>query len=326
MVIEKLKSWLSPSPKTSTQVIPLDQLAEYVGGQYDSFGLWSGDKFPGGFGVTKDYTIKDYWVLRLRSKQLFEENLYARGMIRRLVTNEINKGLALEATPDSSILGIDDDEVGEWAENIERRFLIWNQSPFVCDFRKQRTFGAIQRQARMMALISGDVLVVLVPNQYGLPSVELVDASYVTTPNNDKMIREASNRGNEIVHGVEVSNTGEHVAFYIQQKDGTHKRLAAYGNRTGRRMAWLYYGTERMIDDVRGTSILACVMQSLKELDRYRDSELRAAVINSMVAMWIEKTEDKMGTLPITGGAVRKDVVQTQNDCRLRTILKDVKT
>jgi hypothetical protein len=54
----------------------------------------TGDKFAGGFGATKVFT-PDYWTLRQRSEQLFHENLYARGLIRRLVTNEINTGLTL---------------------------------------------------------------------------------------------------------------------------------------------------------------------------------------------------------------------------------------
>jgi hypothetical protein len=45
-----------------------------------------GSKFAGGFGVT-ELLLADYWTLRQRSSQLFEQNLYARGLIRRLVTN-----------------------------------------------------------------------------------------------------------------------------------------------------------------------------------------------------------------------------------------------
>jgi len=47
--------------------------------------------------------------------------------------------------------------------------------------------------------------------------------------------------------------------------------------------------------------------QSLKEIDRYRDSVQRKAVVNSIMAMFIKKADDKMGSLPMTGGATRKD-------------------
>ena len=55
--------------------------------------------------------------------------------------------------------------------------------------------------------------------------------------------------------------------------------------------------------------LLSLVLQSLKEIDRYRDSAQRKAVINSILALFIKKSEDKMGSLPITGGAVRRSDV-----------------
>ena len=295
-------------------VLDVNAFDNFVGGT----GSWGGDKFAGGFGITKDYEIVDYWLLRKRSKQLFTENLYARGLIRRLITNEINKGLALEATPDAEILGLDRDDLAAWSENTERRFTIYGKNPELCDHRQARTFGALQRQARMMALISGDVLVLLRQGPSKLPTIDLIDAEHVSNPESDTLIRAVRNRGNEISNGVEIDKSGRHVAFFIKQKNGIHRRVTALGARTGRRQAWLLYGTERLIDDVRGQSILALVMQSLKEIDRYRDAEQRAAVLNAMIAVWVEKTEDKPGTLPVTGGAVRKDTITTQNDSQGR--------
>ena len=95
----------------------------------------------------------------------------------------------------------------------------------------------------------------------------------------------------------------------MTQSDGTSRRMPAVGEKSGRRIAWLVYGTDRRLDDVRGQPLLALVMQSLKEIDRYRDSTQRKAVINSMLAMFIEKSEDKPGSTPITGGAVRRGTI-----------------
>lgn len=300
------------SESNDVPVYDVTAMDTFVGGASSS--TWNGDKFLGGFGITKDYEVINHWLLRKRSKQLFTENLYARGLIRRLITNIINKGLALEATPDADILGLDRTDLAAWSENHERRFTIWGKNPELCDYRGARTYGALQRQAKMMAQVSGDVLVVLRQGSAELPMVDLIDAEHVSTPMSDTLIRAAKNRGNKIEHGVEIDKARRHVAFFVKQSNGIHRRVSAVGPRTGRKQAWLVYGTERLIDDVRGQSILGLVMQSLKELDRYRDSEQRAAVVNSMIAMWVEKTEDKMGTLPIQGGATRRDAVTTQND------------
>ena len=102
---------------------------------------------------------------------------------------------------------------------------------------------------------------------------------------------------------------GRQVAYWIVQENGENKRLPAFGEKSGRRIAWLVYGTERRLGEVRGTPLLSLVLQSLKEIDRYRDSTQRKAVINSILAMFIEKSDDKPGTLPMQGGAVRNDKV-----------------
>lgn len=268
-----------------------------------------GDKFPGGFGATKLFTT-DYWTLRKRSEQLFKENLYARGLIRRLITNEINTGLTPEACPDELVIGVAEDSLNDWTEEVENRFLIWGKNPEQCDWKQQSSFGAIQRAARMEALISGDVLVVIRQNaQTGVPMVQLVSGAKVQTPIGSTT-RLAD--GHTIRHGVEFDPQGRAVAYWVKPDDGGDTmRIPAKGPRSGRRMAWLVYGTEKRLDDVRGEPLLALVLQSLKEIDRYRDSAQRKAVINSILAMFIKKTEDKPGSRPITGGAVRRGQVQT---------------
>ena len=281
------------------------------------YSSWNGDKFAGGFGITKDYSIIDYWTLRKRSKQLFTENLYARGLIRRLITNEINKGLALEAIPDAMILNINDEEADKFAETIERRFAIWGKTQHLCDYKQSMTFGAIQRQARLMAIVSGDVLIILRTNKNGTPNIELVDAENVQTPTGKDFIRSAKARGNKIQDGVELTQSMQHVAYYVINEAGKFTRIPVTAKKTGRKQVFLYYGTEKMINEVRGQSLLALTIQSFKEVDRYRDAEQRAAVVNAMIATWIEKGEDKISSLPLTGGAVRKDTLKAQDGTQI---------
>lgn len=270
--------------------------------------LFDGGKFAGGFGATQIQEV-DYWTLRARSAQLFNENLYARGIIRRLVTNEINTGLSPEACPDEAIIGVPDESLNEWTETVETRFGIWGKGPELCDWKKKSTFGAIQRAARMEALVSGDVLVVVRQSQQTkLPMIQLVSGGKVRTP-----LGESSTlrKGHKIRHGVEIDSLGRVVAHWINQDDGSSKRIPAFGEKSGRKISWLVYGTDKRLDELRGQPLLAIVMQSLKEIDRYRDSTQRKAVINSVMAMFIKKGEDKIGTLPVTGGAVRRDQATT---------------
>lgn len=89
----------------------------------DSFrDYWDGSKFTGSLGPVSESTFVDYWTLRRRSMNLFKTNIYARGVIRRLVWNEINTGLVVTPTPKASVLFPKEalereDEAVEWGEN-----------------------------------------------------------------------------------------------------------------------------------------------------------------------------------------------------------------
>lgn len=110
------------------------------------------------------------------------------------------------------------------------------------------------------------------------------------------------------------------MAYWVLQEDGTFRRLPAWGEKSGRRLAWLVYGSETREHETRGTPILGIVLQSLAELDRYRDSAARKAVINSYIAGFIQKDEERMGTRPLTGAAIRRgDHYAVDNDNQTRT-------
>lgn len=267
-----------------------------------------GEKFAGGYGATR-INITDYWTLRARSSELFETNLYARGLIRRLVTNIINTGLHLECAPEEKILGLEDDDLADWSEDVENRFGLWSKEPWLCDHHERLSFGAIQSAAYMEALIDGDVLAVLRqdPNTR-LTRVQLIKGSCVRSP------MQAPRNGNRIEHGVELDAQDRQVAYWITQRDGTSKRLPAYGEKSGRRLAWLVYATDKRLDQVRGKPILSLVLQSMKEIDRYRDSTQRKATVNSIFVAAVERSTPGASTKPVTGGAIRAGTMPARDD------------
>jgi lambda family phage portal protein len=267
---------------------------------------WDGEKYPGGWNsantIIDEVLNLDYFTLRARSHQMFETNMYARGIVRRLVTNEVHTGLDLEADPTQLILGIPEEDLKDWSDRTEVFFNAWADTPSVCDFenRIDMTLGELSASARREALVGGDVLVVLRQHPVTkLPTIQLIGGHLVQTP----LITDEEVT---ITQGVELDESGRHVAYHVQQTDAFEStRIPAFGDSSGRRVAWLMYGTDRRVGQVRGVPLLGIVLQSLKEIDRYRDSTQRKAVVNSILAMWVEKTQDKIGTLPLTGSAVK---------------------
>ncbi len=131
-IIDRVKQLFSPKQKTTSE--PGRSIAASIATNHFLNNVVSdvfdGGKFPGSFGITKDFHFVDYWVLRTRSLLLFRENPYCKGMIKRLLRNEINTGLKLEATPIAKILGMTEDEAQQWGE--QRKFYV-------------RTLGANQK-------------------------------------------------------------------------------------------------------------------------------------------------------------------------------------
>lgn len=304
-IVSKLTSAVSGIfQRDKLKVLSVDEIGAYTGTDLYNFAQYTnfdGDKFPGGFGPTALQYI-DYWSLRHRSAQLFNENLYARGLIRRLITSVVHNGLVLESEPMGDVLGMTPEEVAAYSENIENRFTLYANSPQLVDYQGRLTFGQLQQAVRLEAMVCGDVLVVLRRSRStGLPQIQLISGNFVQTPLGDYV------NNNTIQDGVELDSRGRHVAFHVMQRDGTYERIPAVGGRSGRTIAWLHYGSDKRHGEVRGQPLLALILQSLKEVDRYRDSVQRKAVINSMLAVFIKKNEDKPGSRPLTAGALRKD-------------------
>jgi capsid protein len=273
---------------------------------------FDGDKFPGSFGITRDYFINnpiDYFTLRRRCYQLFVENTYFSGIIKRLLRNEIFTGMFPEPTPMASVIWPDMDEEqrekegAKYAEIMNESFNLYANDYNIFDYKRQMTFGEYQETTRQEALVCGDCVVVSRINQQtGLPSWDIISGNDIKTPLEYNIAK-----GNTITHGVERDQQGRHVAYWIEEyKDNEFKftRIPVYGIKSGRQISWMVYGGNKLLNEVRGIPILASALYMLRDLEKYRDSELRAAVIGSIIPFFIEKAANTQ-----SGGSIISDEV-----------------
>lgn len=248
----------------------------------------------------------DYWTLRQRSAAMFYGNLYARGIISRMVTDIINAGLSPESTPEEEILGLPEDSLADWAETVEKRWNLYGQSKEIVDYKGTREEGELQGQIYTESLICGDCLVIArIDEDTDLPKIQIVNGDRIQTPFEFGM-------DENVIDGVRVDADGKHVGYYV--KNGTVDILnetfvyvPAVG-KSGRRVSWMVYGPVKREDGIRGEPLLGVAIQPLKDISDYRGSTQLKAKLNAMIAMFIKRT-NPVKTMPISAGAVRKESI-----------------
>lgn len=242
-------------------------------------------------GSPKEDIIENLNTLRERSRDLFMGAPIATSALKTTRTNVIGAGLKLKPQVDSEFLNLSDDEVMELESQIEREFSLWADSKN-CDVERMNNFYELQQIAFLSWLMNGDTFALMptikrVGEVYDL-RVLLVEADRVSNPNN-------SSDSDTIQGGVETNEIGEVVAYHIcskhplstSMKKETWTRVELCGKSTGRFNILHLMESER-IGQRRGVPILAPVIEALKQLGRYTEAELMAAVISGMYTVFIE--------------------------------------
>lgn len=267
---------------------------------------------------------KNITLLRQRSRSLFMSAPLAVSAIKTNRTNIVGEGLRLKSTIDMDFLGMTMEEAVKWQRNAEREFELWAKSKF-CDSTRVNNFYEIQQVACMSWLMNGDACVLL---EYEKPTralpygirIHLIESDRISTPNstgnNVYLYARDETTNNRIFNGVEVDSNNRVVAYhvcstypnsnlYTQKK---WKRIKAFGDKTGIPNVLMIYETERA-EQYRGVPYLAPVIESLKQLTRYSEAEMMAAVINGFFTVFItsEKGTSEMGFTGVVEDEISED-------------------
>lgn len=218
-------------------------------------------------------------------------------------TNVVGSGLKARPNIDAEFLGLSEEEAANWERNTIREWNLWADSTS-CDLERLNNFYELQQLAFLSWIMNGDVFALLPFNKrpnmpYDL-RIQLVEADRVCNPMSYTFDTD------KVVEGVERNEQGEIVAYHIcnvhpkgfYTKDKTWKKVLAYGPKTGRRNV-LHCMMQERIGQNRGVPLLAPVIEAIKQLGRYTDAELMAAVVSGMFAVFIETPtpENKIGEL-----------------------------
>jgi len=231
-----------------------------------------------------------------RAYDLERNNGIAAGGIRTGVDNIVGSGLRLSAKPDYRALGRDKEWADEWAKNVEAK---WRTFADTVDFdaARQLTFGGMTAMQLRTSMLAGDALALALwfqesdrPGAKWRTVLQAVDPARLATP--PTTLDGPTMRG-----GIEINGYGEPQAYWIRK---THPAdVGGYGTARAdfeRVPARTAFGRRKVVHlfeklrpgQSRGRSIMTSVMGSFRMLDHYQRIELQTAVVNSMIAAFIE--------------------------------------
>lgn len=254
----------------------------------------------------------DYYELGRRAYTLVTINEFARIAISRLTQFAIGTGLKLHPEPCIRFLkrkfGINLDK--EFSKDIQELWSLFENDKNI-SITKQDNLHSLANKVFFNAFIAGDVLVIKRVENNNL-TYQLVNGLSVYTS------MTLSESGNKIKDGVEIDENGKHIAYYVKQSDGSEKRIKAYDAK-GRPIAWLVYASDNRLNCVRGYSPLGAIMQKMRKIGQYANSEVIAAETNAKFAAVIEQDKDSNGTnalknLPGLPRGYQSQNTQTKDD------------
>ncbi|KEO84765.1 portal protein [Tumebacillus flagellatus] len=294
------------SPKTALKRSVARKQLEILNSGYGNHGASRLKKSLQGWNFAGGSPLEDIVfnldVLRQRSRDLYMGGAsLSTGGLKTIRTNVVGTGLRLKPAFDAEFLGLDDQQAANLKRTIEREWEMWAETPD-CDAMRMDNFYQLQQLAFLSMLMSGDVFALLPMkprknSAYDL-RIRLIEADRCLNPNSlsDADVIFGSVDGKDIKGGVEVDEDGEVVAYwflnqhplsYVSNFKREWKRVEVRGQESGR-VNVLHLMEKERPEQRRGIPILAPVIESFKQLGRYTEAELMAAVISGMYTVFVE--------------------------------------
>ena len=311
---------------------------KFLNSGYSDGGASRTKKSMRGFTATSKSPLQDieanHGTLVSRSRSLYMTAPIATSAIKTTVTNVVGSGLKLKSRIDYEFLGMTEEEAEAWEAKTEREFDLW-ASTRKCDALRLNSFYEMQGVMFLGQLLNGDGFCL---NKYEQPTpsmpyglrLQLLEGDRVCTPHamnysygDGLYIGTNPDNGNKIYAGVEIDRNGATVAYWIcnqypynagltaNNEPLKWQRVEMYGATSGRQNLIHIFDAERA-EQRRGVPMLAPVIEELKQLKRYTDAELMAAVISGMFTVFV--TTDAPSTENALGAGFPDDTQSADND------------
>jgi capsid protein len=277
----------------------------------------NGAKFNNGLSQSSPHTLYDHWSSRQQARAKLKDSPIAKGVLERFKENVIGKGLRLDPQPIGKILGMDDEQMEEWAEDVGSKFHIF------CNSNESTTsevdnFYQLQALAHFSRHRDGEYFPKFnysnKKDRQSPLSIGLIDPTQIRGDaftsslgplgQDDGIIRDAAGR-----------ETGYKV--WIQDKNAPFKMknvvVPARFPKSGR-ISMGHSFTSEYAGQGRGFTRLFHVIQELENIVDFQLSTLKQAINQSNIFASIKPSQDAPATNPIaniSGGIGAVDDIVT---------------
>lgn len=259
--------------------------------------------------------------LRARSRDLIRNAPLAAGAINTVVTNTVGTGLMPQSTPDKDFLlqnGVSEEVIEAFHTAAEFIFWFW-ASNVHCDLSRSQNFKDMQSLVLRSSMESGDCFTVhRMKSRAGRrykTALQIIEADRVENPKG-QMTDTA-----RLTCGVQRGSDGDAEGYYFLKEHPGHARVVKGRYETDFIPAYYSTGDWQVLhhfiklrpEQTRGVPYLAPVIEIFKQLDRYTEAEIDAAVVSAMFTVFV-KTENGEGI----GNLAEGDSKGALNDGEIR--------
>lgn len=240
-------------------------------------------------GSADNVSLLDLPALRERSRDLVRNNPLAGGAINTNVTSTVGRGLRVQPRVDREILGLSEEEADSWERRARHLF---TASADQLDVTRRLPFWLMQDLACRSPLESGDLFAIRRyrrnPGDILGLKIQFVEADRVCNP---RHVQDSQ----RLRAGIEFDRDGAPVACHVADRHpgdlfafglADWKRVAMFGPSGERQVLHLF--RPKRPGQSRGVPYLAPVIEPFKQLGRYSEAEIMAAVVNAMLTVFIK--------------------------------------
>lgn len=256
-----------------------------------------------GGGSSKEDIEDNLDTLRKRSRDAYMGIPLAAGALKTLRTNVVGSGLVPTPQVDADYLHLTEEQADQLQAQITREFNLWADST-ACDASCMDNFWRMQTLAFTSFLMNGDAFAAVQyrerPNWPYALQLRLIEADQVCSPGHSDRLAPCKVGGEDvfqIVQGVETNEAGEIIAYWVANRHPLEydnpvplawNRVEAHDPATGAPNILCITQRERA-GQRRGVPILAPVLPTLKQMGRYTEAELAAAIVSSSATLFIQR-------------------------------------